>query len=198
LGANDLLNEAIGFELATLLGVNSPQPALLSDGPSYLWMTEFIAGALHWHPHVRHLVDNLDSVGAMLALDVVVGNSDRHGGNILLQAVASGRLTAYSIDMEQSWAGSPDDIKSRQPDELPNIPAGFARLIPLTELETPMLAAAGRCQSWTKTQLGAIIQPWCNILGESNGPAIVDGILLRSSRAVRLSQLRVEQIRRAQ
>lgn len=197
-GVNVLLAEAIGYELSKLLGIKSPQPALLASNGEYLWMTEYLHGVMHWSPNERHLVENLDSVGAMLALDVVIGNNDRHAGNILLQATGGGSLVAYSIDHEDSWAGSPDGIRGQAPNALPNIRREFVPLVPMDDFETSMTDAATQCQSWTIDLLTERIQPWCNLLSELQGSAIISDVYSRSSRAVRLTELRVQQLRRQQ
>jgi hypothetical protein len=197
LGYNSILAEAVGLELSRLLGIQTPSAGLLVEPGQHLWMTRYLPDVKHWSLDDRHLVKNLPDIGGMLVLDIVVGNEDRHAGNILLQA-KDRTLTAFSIDMEQSWAGTPEDISERPVEELPKITRGFARLLPMAELEAHMLTAAQRCESWTEDVVGAVVQPWCNLLEERRGRAIINGLCVRAGRATQLTQQRVQQIRSLQ
>jgi hypothetical protein len=80
-----LLSEALSWLLARELKVPVPAGAVTGEGDDLSWLSEYIPSVVHWHPDLVHYIVNLDDLGRMLALDAIIHNSDRHGGNILLQ-----------------------------------------------------------------------------------------------------------------
>lgn len=197
LGVNSLLAEAIGFELSPLLGIKTPQPGLLCDPSGPLWMTTWLPHVKHWSLSDHGSVNNKADVGAMLTLDVIVGNNDRHAGNILLLP-SSGTFTAYSIDLEDSWAGTPDDMVAHSDGGLPTLVANFAPMIPIDDLAPHMLQAATTCQTWAPAAIAAKIHPWCNFLREPRSSDIISGIVSRSRLAPQLVRAHIQQIRDTQ
>lgn len=198
LGANSMLAEAIGYELSRMLGIKTPAPGLLCDQyGGFLWMTACLPHVKHWSPTDHAAIGNATDVGTMLTLDVVVGNNDRHAGNILL-VPSGGAFTAYSIDFEDSWAGTPEDMIAHSGGGLPTLVAAFAPMLPINDLQKAMLDAAAFCRTWSRPQLAAKIQPWCNLFGETQSSAIVDGLVSRSQLATQLVRERILQIRKTQ
>src|SRR5437870_1289669 len=78
IGCESLLAEVIGWMLARRLGVTIPEAAVCMAKGEESFLSRVIAPVLHWSaPHAGNIV-NMQSVAAMVVLDVLILNEDRH------------------------------------------------------------------------------------------------------------------------
>lgn len=113
LGANELLAEALGTLLAMDLGVPTAHGGYWIDGSGERWwLSKVVEPVLHWKPAFAERLAEPSELGALLALDALIGNRDRHSGNILLRPSPNETdLRVYSIDVADSWIGTPFDLE---------------------------------------------------------------------------------------
>lgn len=91
--------EAFSWLLGSEIGLRVPGAAIAVEGLKRAWLSERIEGARNWDPTDRDNIDNVDEVGAMLALDAVVANGDRHHQNVLVVHDPDAlHLTVWAID----------------------------------------------------------------------------------------------------
>lgn len=78
------------------------------------WLSEYLPHVAHWAPARAQALTNPDDLGAIIALDAILGNWDRHARNLLLVPQPSAeQLRVYSIDIANAWIGTPADIAAR-------------------------------------------------------------------------------------
>lgn len=118
-GPQEIVAEAVCWLLGREFGVKLPNAAIFANGSRRGWMSELVPAIQNWSPEFRDQIINLDEVGRMLALDAIVGNPDRHGGNILVEfqpdeahiqlwAIDHGNaVIADSIQFRQLGLGAP-------------------------------------------------------------------------------------------
>lgn len=142
-GWEELLSECLSSLLAA--EVQAPVPA----GAVHLGTGEesFLSACVphvvsHWVAARLAELQNLNDLGSVLALDVLVFNEDRHAGNILLAARDSGGLDCWGIDFGAALIGWPCDYASRVDD----VPRGhqLPRDLPIDLLVESALQTAER------------------------------------------------------
>jgi hypothetical protein len=109
MGWQEMLAQAIGWFLGRALRVPVPDAATTKGNDGELgWLSSFIPHAVHWEPHHAHFVRNMESFGAMLTLDAIIHNHDRHRMNILLTpASEEPDLDVWAIDTGAALVGYP-------------------------------------------------------------------------------------------
>lgn len=185
-GVESILAEAISWPIAKELGVKTPSAAVygkLADD-SFMWLSEYVPGSLHWKSEHAAFIANAEEFGAMLALDVVVLNEDRHAKNILLTP-GTGReseLTTWSIDVGNAVVGSPADLALRV-DDVPST-RNLAKGIPTRILRAGAMAAAARAKALASTPLlGQYVAAACALVDEPKGADILASLQKRMSNA---------------
>jgi hypothetical protein len=131
LSANDLLAECLGTLLAMDLDVPTAAGGYYVDtSATRWWLSRVIEPAFHWSPQRAQRLAEPKELGAILALDAIIGNRDRHAANIILTPRnTETELRAFSIDVADSWIGSPSDLEAAGLD-IPSV-ANVARGLPL-------------------------------------------------------------------
>ena len=104
MGCEALLAEALTWLLAERIGVPVPGAAFCSDPADRAWLSGWVPHAKHWSPVAGVSVRNPASAAAILALDAVVFNEARHGGNILLVPAGEG-AEVVAIDADEALIG---------------------------------------------------------------------------------------------
>jgi hypothetical protein len=133
LGWQELLAELIGWLLGKELGVPQPAGAFYKGaGPEMGWLSAEIASPFHWHGSHAHFVQNIDGLGAMLTLDALIHNHDRHAKNILLTSTGEEPdVLAWAIDTGAALVGFPGDFIGaglaipEKPNLAPGLPVGL-------------------------------------------------------------------------
>jgi len=98
-GPWEMLAEPLGYLLGHAIGVRVPEIAVCLAEGQRASLSSQISPAQHWDAtHADKLV-NYAELGAMITLDVLILNSDRHGANILLEPYPDGaNLRSWAID----------------------------------------------------------------------------------------------------
>lgn len=125
------------------------------------WMSEVVPNVVHWRPRYAHVLTNVPQFGAMLALDAITHNEDRHLGNILLQPDPDEvHLRACAIDSGSALIGWSDfhAIGLAVPS-----PRNLAPGIPVDLLEAGALAAAARAAALEPSEILALVSESCEI-----------------------------------
>jgi hypothetical protein len=182
-GWQPILAESLGWLVARELGVRAPTGAICGSGNELSWLSAFVPNAIHWRRNSAHFVKNLDEFGAMLALDSLLYNDDRHAKNILLVPDESEEdLVAWSIDVGNAWVGHPQDFVNlglRVP-EKPNT----ARGLPLELMKVGALRAAQQATRLAGTEkLEQYTKEACQIVGEETAPLLLEALSRRMERA---------------
>lgn len=111
-----IMAEAVAALLAPVVGATLPDAAIYRDDPAneWDWMSAVVRDARHWDPKYRDAVVNLDEVAAMMVLDAVLLNEDRHAGNILAVPEPDGiSMKLWAIDFGNALVGRLSDFESR-------------------------------------------------------------------------------------
>lgn len=165
-GLEALLAEAVSFLLGGRLRVRQPHGAVYIDKDGWSWMSERIrAVSEHWEPGMRDFIENPGEVGAMLALDAILLNEDRHPGNLLVQPQKDEtHLRVWAIDSGNALIAQPFDFLSRGL-EAPN-PHKHARGLPIAALCDAALAAAAVATTIDVDDISAYVTHGCALVGE--------------------------------
>lgn len=100
------LSEAIVWHLARVLRVPVPDGAILWDGRTPIWMSEFKVGANQWSPADASLLSDTEQMGRVIALDLLTCNEDRHTRNLLSTDRDEGGLDLWAIDHDAARCSS--------------------------------------------------------------------------------------------
>lgn len=120
-GPQPLVAEALGWRLARQLSVPVPPAAIGEPNGELSWLSYFLDGAMGWDETRADRLSNPDDLGAILALDAIILNEDRHAANILcLPDENEYSLSIVSIDTGAAWIGWPDDY-ARRVDDIPSV-----------------------------------------------------------------------------
>lgn len=142
-GCEPLLAEAIAWLLGRLLGVRQPDAAVFDEKGERSWMSGMVPSVGHWTRDMRDYVENLDEVAAMLVLDALVFEEDRHARNILVQPLGDEvHLRLWAIDSGNALVGHVSEFIARGLDA-PS-PHNHARGLPIDVLGETALVIAGR------------------------------------------------------
>lgn len=196
-GFNSVLSEAIGYCLSRLVGVPTPEGGILLESKDMpLWMCRRVPDVTHWDVSHMHKVINLDQVGAMLALDAVIGNADRHAGNILLEPRADGTFFAHSIDVEQSWLLAPEDLcdESGPRSDLAPVHRQTRWLFPMVALSAHMTEAAKAMESVSAQSIRGAVGYASGLLRDARTDSFTGPLHARFQIAQQLVNQRIKQI----
>lgn len=185
-GWQPILAESIGWLIGRELGVRMPMGAICGSGDELSWMSSFVPNALHWEAKYVHFVQNLDQFGAMLTLDALLYNDDRHAKNILLVPDQSEEdLVTWAIDVGNAWVGHPRDFAELGL-KVPGKP-NSARGLPLELMRVGAFNAAQQATKLVGTpQLEGYVRDACQIVGEDTAPLLLEAISRRMERASEL------------
>lgn len=140
-----IFNESIAWHLGQRMGVLMPTCAVDTSGASPRWLSELVDDAQRWSSANAVYASNPESLGAMLALDVLILNEDRHAGNILMQADGSPiNLRCWAIDHDGAMVADPARFES-QIEHLPST-GSHADLTPSPQIEKGARLAVERVQ----------------------------------------------------
>jgi hypothetical protein len=114
IGAGQVLAEAIAFLLGNRLELPIPQGGILTVDEQPTWLSRLIPNVAHWKPSLFESIAGGPVVfGRMYVLDAIVGNDDRHDGNVLLQHTGVGVLRPWFIDFANAHISNPTDLRGR-------------------------------------------------------------------------------------
>ncbi|MBS2021327.1 MAG: hypothetical protein JST92_02885 [Deltaproteobacteria bacterium] len=193
-GYQALLAEACCHLLGRLLGVQQPQAAVLVHGADRAWLSLRVPNVSHWFAGAAPRVVNSDALGAMLVLDVVSHNEDRHRGNILLQpAPDEFHLRTIAIDSGNALVSQPEfhDLALGVPSTR-NLAPG----LPLAQLTPGALRAAQIAASLSEMEISDVVQEACSLARETDSTQMHSTLLARLRAAPRLISGYLEQLKR--
>jgi hypothetical protein len=182
-GWQPILAESLGWLIARDLGVRTPEGAVCGSGDQLSWLSAYIPNALHWQRSLAHFVKNLDDLGAMVTLDALLYNGDRHAKNILVvPGQNEADLMTWAIDMGNALVGYPRDfvdLKLRVPEN-----HNPARGLPLELMRPGALRAAAQATKLAGTPvLEGYVKEACQIVGEETAPLLLEALSRRMERA---------------
>lgn len=90
--------EAFAWLVGHQIGMALPDGALYAGDAGVGWLSRRIPDARNWAPEDRDAVSNTEQIGAMLALDAVLANDDRHQQNVLVVAGTPTGRSLIAID----------------------------------------------------------------------------------------------------
>jgi len=104
-----MVAESIGWQLGRAIGVRCPDAGVCLEGDR-AWLSLLIESAKQWKPTYADSITNYDELGAMLVLDTIIINEDRHAGNLLVEPHPDqARLRSWAIDSGDAKAGYPGE-----------------------------------------------------------------------------------------
>jgi hypothetical protein len=161
-GPGEILAEAVGHQLAPLLGIPVPTGAWGELDGDLHWFSERRPFVSHYHPAHLANVTPLTDFGRVIVLDVLLINEDRHAGNVLLVHGGDGALTPCFIDFGSAIVGQPGNFARNVHYEPRH--ANFApRSVPAEHLRTGADAALAALLALPDHQLTDIIREACEI-----------------------------------
>jgi hypothetical protein len=195
IGCEELLAEAISWLLATRLDVPVPPAALYKDPEGLSWLSGLVDAVVHWDSSHAPKVSNVDGLGAVLALDALVQNPDRHAGNLLVQPVDAVTVRVWAIDHGQALVGWPDDFLANA-NEITSI-RNLIRGLPIDLLEESAANAARKATKLSHSEIMSMVRGACLLTKETKADVIGQTLSARCADAERLVTAYVKSIREA-
>ncbi len=165
----ELIGEALGLFFGRELGARIPEAALFRDGARRGWLSHSVSPADVWSPETRDLVANPAEVAAMIVLDAVLANQDRHAENVLVTpAVRGPGRVVWAIDHGAVIAT--DATRLLALGSTPPVPHANTPRFAFAALAARVEATAARLEQMPETSiLGLIDQAWA-VGGRKVGP----------------------------
>ncbi|MDX9722259.1 MAG: hypothetical protein RBU37_16065 [Myxococcota bacterium] len=179
-GVESLFAECVGWLFGDTLGLRQPRAALFEAEDGWSWLSERVPNATHWSSELRDRIANLDEVGAMLALDAILLNEDRHAANILVQPSVGDQVLLWAIDCGNALVSYPDDFTDTQRPSVRN----HARGLPVPALRLGALRAAELASRLERAKLEAFIDEAVAVAEEPRGHEILELLCERCQSAV--------------
>jgi hypothetical protein len=193
-GVEEFLAEMIGWLLARRLLVPVPEAGVFVAGNDRSWLSAQIQDVVHWAPSHAPFVTNMSGLGAMMALDTLILNEDRHAGNILLQPFQDQlHLKAWAIDHGAALGGSPTDYTTRRKD-IPD-PHNLARGLPMDLLQEGAMEAAEKATCLVLQDILPLVREACTHAAEQKIDEIVSVLAERCANARTLVESYLKRIR---
>jgi hypothetical protein len=186
MGCEALLAEALTWLLARRIGVPVPGAGWSEDDTGRVWLSAWVPNARHWSALAQRNIQNAPEAAAILALDAVVFNEARHGGNILLVPDLGGGASVVAIDGDEALIGHPLELARRG--LVPPEPRILARGFPPAGWRANALAAAERCAAITPSELAADVAEACAVAREPAVDLVREVYTSRCAQAVRLTE----------
>lgn len=173
----DIVAESCAWLLAQEVAVPVVDDVrVASDENGLWWLGSYAANAQHFA--ASHAATQADALGALFALDALLGNEDRHARNILV-AQRSARTSIVAIDFAGSWCSRPTSFLERGL-EVPRLDAlaeGFSR--PL--IEGSARACATRIEGIRASVLASIAAEACDLASYGRAADLEEALLTRAS-----------------
>ncbi len=174
----DIVAEACGWLLARELDVPVVRDVrVVTDEEGLWWLGEPVAGAKHFNVEASQSIVNASALGAMFSLDALLGNEDRHAGNILVAPDGTGRRFV-AIDFAGSWCSRPTSFFERgvEVPHMNSLAEGLTRGL----LETSARAAATRIVELSDRTVSGIAYEACRVANYGQPRDLEEAILARA------------------
>jgi hypothetical protein len=185
MGCEALLAEALTWLLARQVGVPVPDAAFCDDPSERAWLSAWLPHAKHWSAGLLGPVRNPKEAAAILALDAVVFNEARHGGNLLVVEAAGG-ASVVAIDADEARIGHPADLAAMG--LVPPQPYILARGFPPGDWRVDALAAAERFVGLSEEALNEMVAEACDVAREPATAAVSTVLIERCRAAISLTE----------
>lgn len=127
-GWEEVAAESISWSLAMALGVSVPAAGTTGDQAldTLVWLSGYVENTCHWSPVFGSQVEAND-LAAMLVLDALVMNPDRHANNVLVETRLDSTKKVWAIDHGQAWVVMPEFIEkpATEPPSVRNLARGL-------------------------------------------------------------------------
>jgi hypothetical protein len=163
-----------------------PTRAFCDDPAERAWLSRRIPDAVHWSALATEIVANPREAGAVVALDTIVFNEARHGGNLL--ATGYGRdseVTVWAIDADEALVGHVLAFASLG-DAVPD-PRIHALGFPAAALRAEALVAADTASKLSPSLLRAMVEASCALAREPRVDELAAALLWRCAAAPKLT-----------
>lgn len=100
--------EFVGASICRSIGIPTPEPSVVLYNNEHVFGSRLENGLKEWKrdSDLLNLIsccDNLTAFSAVLAVDVTIGNNDRHWKNWLYQEKSGNLVSVRAIDFSRSW-----------------------------------------------------------------------------------------------
>lgn len=180
-GGSDVVAEACGWLLARALDVPVvARVAISSDGEDLWWLGALVANAGHFTELTAQQITNPEALGRVVVLDALLGNEDRHGGNLLVEHTAGGSRV-LAIDFAGSWAGSPSTFVGRgeQSPSMARVAPGISRGLVTTSADD----CAARAEALPSAVISGVAFEACRVARYGRAQDLEDALAFRFARA---------------
>jgi hypothetical protein len=180
---NELLAEAVGWLLSKSLDVPVPDAAIVGTGLETAWLSQHISSTTHWSPKHAQRMSDPDRLGAIIALDAILGNFDRNAGNLLFRSTDSDLVDVFSIDLAGCWSGSPKDFGDRglSVPSVDEIKLRHARGIPIDMIRESALVTAQKASELGDRPIIESVDEACHIALEPERIRLQETLIRRCS-----------------
>lgn len=186
-GFQPLLAEAISTLLGRHIGAPVPDGAVYVGTGGQAWLSALVENAGHWSSTRRDNIVNLSEVGALITLDALVLNDDRHARNILVVPDPDeAHLRVVGIDCGNALVGLPSDFVEWPPDGPPRV-GNQARGLPLDAVVEGAVAAATVAAGLDPALIREFVVEGCGIVREPAVDALTTALKARCRRAAELA-----------
>jgi hypothetical protein len=192
MGCEALLAEALTWLLARQMGAPVPDAAFCDHPDERAWLSAWVPQAKHWSPETAGVVRNARDAAAIFALDAVVFNEARHGGNVLLVPDDDGGSVVWAIDADEAWIGHPAELALRA--GLPPEPRILARGFPPPGWRDAAMEAAERCAALDPAGLAHAARAACALAREPDVELVVRVLVDRCQDALSLTRRYLERV----
>lgn len=183
----EMLAEVLGFQLGSAIGAPVPEIAVCLDAGGRASLSRAVATPTHWDAVHAHNLINYDELGAMITLDVLILNSDRHPGNLLLQPDPDDlHIRAWAIDAGSASAGYPGQFAAEHSrGQIPSL-SNYVNDLPLRLAREGAVQAAEAAEGLSETTLQAFARECCSLAGNSEADKLADTLISRCRSAPQL------------
>ncbi len=184
-GPEEIIAEALAWRLGEALDLLIPTCALLIDGKHRGWLSSCLKDVDHWHPEARGRISNPDQVAGMLVLDAILGNSDRHQANLLVEWSADeSSVRVWAID--HGAAQVADSVLFRQLGLDPPRPHRQSPQLPYRALASRARTAALRLQAMDAATLREMAEEAWSLVDQRPPAQTLDLLIQRCKLAVQI------------
>jgi hypothetical protein len=192
MGCEALLAEALTWLLARRIGVPVPDAAFCDAAEERAWLSAWLPHAKHWSEGTAAIIHNPAEAASILALDAVVYNEARHGGNLLLVPTPDGRSTVMAIDADEALIGHPIELARRG--LVPPDPRILARGFPPAGYRDLAMAAAARICALSAEDLHAMAAASCSVADEPDVQTVAEVLTSRCAAATQLTERYLDRV----
>lgn len=182
----EMLAEGVAYLLGRQLNAPVPEFAVCLEGgdDAHGCLSHRVEPALHWNADSSDYIINYEQFGAMVTLDVIIMNDDRHAANVLLEPADDElHVRVWAIDHGIAQVGLPRAFETASArDRLPGT-LKYCRDFPLSAMKDGAVAAAELAAGLSEDVLRSITAECCAIADEKNTNTLLSTLKARCAAA---------------